>query len=97
MLVFLRDISVYHHYMLSTLSRKPVPFDLPAIYQISVQGRIDPTMSEVLEGMTICQTTVESCSTCTTLEGELSDQADLVGVLNTLYEWHLPIILVKRL
>jgi hypothetical protein len=30
------------------------------------------------------------------LEGELADQAALAGVIDTLYELHLPILLVKR-
>ena len=33
----------------------------------------------------------------TTLVGELSDQAALAGVINTLYELHLPLLTVKRL
>ena len=33
----------------------------------------------------------------TTLLGELSDQAALAGVLNTLYELHLPVLTVERL
>ena len=33
----------------------------------------------------------------TTLEGELSDQAALAGVLTTLYELHLTILSVKHL
>ena len=33
----------------------------------------------------------------TTLFGELSDQAALAGVLNTLYELHLPVFSVERL
>ena len=40
---------------------------------------------------------VEADHPVTTLEGELSDQAALAGVLNTLYELHLPVLLVKRL
>jgi len=78
-------------------TRNLIPFDRPAIYQISVQGRIDPTWSDRLEGMVICQSTVEADSLITSLEGELSDQAALAGVLNTLYELHLPVISVKRL
>jgi hypothetical protein len=31
------------------------------------------------------------------LEGELADQAALTGVIITLYELHLPILLVKRM
>jgi hypothetical protein len=33
----------------------------------------------------------------TALEGELMDQAALAGVLNTLYELHLPVFSVNRL
>ena len=78
-------------------TRKPIPFDLPATYEIIVQGRVDPSMSGILEGMTICQATVEADHPVTTLEGELSDQAALAGVLNTLYELHLTVLSVKRL
>ena len=78
-------------------SRNPIPFDRPATYQISVQGRIDPTWSDRLEGMTIRPATVEAIPPVTTMEGELSDQAALAGVLNTIYELHLPILLVKCL
>ena len=75
----------------------PLPFDCSAIYQITVQGRIDPTWSDRLEGMTICLTTAEAGSPLTTMEGELGDQSALAGVLNTIYELHLPVLSVKRL
>ena len=78
-------------------SRDPIPFDRPATYQISVQGQIDPTSSDLLGGMTISPAPVEATPPVTTLEGELHDQAALAGVLNTLYELHLTVILVKRL
>ena len=83
--------------MMSLLPRKPIPFDCPALYQISVQGRIDPTSSDLLGGMTISQAAGDHTGPVTTLEGELRDQAALAGVLNTLYELHLTVILVKRL
>jgi hypothetical protein len=95
--VFLREENLYHPFMMTTPYRNLYFFDQPAIYQIIVQGRIDPTMSERMEGMTICQVSVEESSPTTTLEGELGDQAALAGVLNSLYELHLPVILVKRL
>ena len=82
---------------MSMPSRKPIPFDLPAVYQISVQGRIDLTWSDCLGGMAICESTVEAGPPVTTLEGELRNQAALVGVLNTLYELHLTLLSVKRL
>jgi hypothetical protein len=97
LVVFLRAALVYHHYMMSMLSRNPIPFDQPATYQINVLGRIDPTMSDLLGGMTICPDTVEAGHTVTSLCGELNDQSALAGVLNTLYELHLTVLMVKRL
>ena len=97
LVVFLRATLVYHQSMMSKLSRNPIPFDQRATYQISVLGRIDPTMSDLLGGMTISPEPVEVDHTITTLCGELGDQASLAGVLNTLYEMHLTVLLVKRL
>ncbi len=77
--------------------RKPITFDSPAIYQIIVEGRLDPTWSDPLQGMLICPATIDAYPQVTTLKGELSDQAALAGVLNTLYELHLTVISVKRL
>ena len=49
-----------------------------------------------MDGMSIRQTATDDGVLVTTLEGELADQAALTGVLDTLYELHLPIILVKQ-
>ena len=83
--------------MMNMPSRDSIPFDRPATYQICVQGRVDPSWSDLLQGMTICSAAVEADPPVTTLEGELIDQAALAGVLNTLYEWHLTVLLVKCL
>ncbi len=83
--------------MQNPAARKPNPFDSPATYQIIVQGKIGPTWSDRLDGMLIHLNQVEGETCETMLEGELSDQAALAGVLNTLYELHLTVILVKRL
>jgi hypothetical protein len=78
--------------------RKVIPFDLPARYQIHVQGRIDPDYSDVLGGLRIYQSTaLETGPPVTGLEGELCDQAALAGVLNILYEMHLTVLMVKRM
>ena len=71
-------------------------FDQAAVYKIIVQGKIDPSMSGRLEGMAIREGTLDKNHSLTTLEGELTDQAALAGVLNTLYELHLPVISVLR-
>ena len=87
----------YHPFIMSIPPSKPLPYDLPATYQIIIEGRIDTTWSDILEGMKVSQVTLDDYPHCTSLEGELSDQAALAGVMNTLYETHLTIISVKRL
>ena len=88
---------VYHLIMVKPPSRKPIPFDCPATYKLIVLGWIDHTWSDRLEGMTICQASIKGGSKVTILEGELSDQAALAGVLNSIYELHLALLLVRRL
>lgn len=83
--------------MVKTKSKTLLFYDNPATYQICVQGQIDLSWSDRLEGMTIVTRLEEDNNTVSTLEGELSDQAALAGVLNTLYELRLPVIIVKRL
>jgi hypothetical protein len=87
---------MYHHAVMSMTSRKPIPFDNPARYKIQVQGQIDPGSSDLLGGMAICPVTVGAGSPVTNLEGEISDQAALAGVLTMLYELHLTILSVER-
>ena len=71
----MRGMLSYHPYDEQT-SRKPLPYDTPATYQIVVLGQIDLTWSDCLEGM-ICQVIVEADAPGHHLEGELYDQADL--------------------
>ena len=72
-------------------------FDGLAAYQITVRGAISSGWSERLEGMTINRLTLEDGTILTTLTGELTDQAALCGVLNTLYELRLPLVAVNML
>jgi hypothetical protein len=87
----------YSEGMSVPLAGKPAEYDNPATYWISVQGRIPATWCDCLEGMTITESSPEAETPLTVLLGELSDQAALAGVLNTLYELHLPLLTVKRL
>jgi hypothetical protein len=72
-------------------------FDGPVRYQIRVQGRISEVWSDRLEGMLISSDAQLVGSPITTLVGELADQAAVVGVINTLYELHLPLMSVECL
>jgi hypothetical protein len=95
--VLLRAIKVYYQFMMSAPTKYPIPFDSPANYQISVQGKIDPSWSDRLEGMKITLPIRDDGPPVTTLHGLLSDQAALAGVLNTIYELHLLVLSVTRL
>ncbi len=72
-------------------------FDSPATYQILVHGSIAARSTEYLEGMSIRQLAPSGEPPVTALEGELLDQAALAGVLNTLYDMHLPVVSVQCL
>jgi hypothetical protein len=67
------------------------------IYQIKVQGELDPAWSDRLGGMKITVDRSEEFPIVTILEGSLRDQAALAGILKTLYEVHLPVLSVQRL
>ena len=69
----------------------------PATYSIKVQGYLDESRSDFLGGMTITTASQGDQGGVTTLVGRLRDQAELAGVLNTLYEFHLPILSVECL
>jgi hypothetical protein len=97
LLVVFRATLVYHDDMLNQPSQNAIPFDRPATYQITVQGKLDPTSVDLLGGMNVHHTVVGAGHIITTLEGEIQDQAALAGVLNTLYELHLPVLMVMRL
>jgi hypothetical protein len=83
--------------MKATLSPSRSGFDLPATYRIAVQGRIPAGWYDRLEGMAITEPPAETDSPVTMLLGELSDQAALEGVLETLFALHLQVISVERL
>ena len=66
-----------------------------ATYRIEVQGRLDENWSGRLGGMRIALSSEAGRSSVTTLSGRVRDQAALMGVLNSLYELHLPILSVE--
>ena len=78
-------------------SREKFTFDGPGNYRIRVQGFLDQKWSERLGGMYITINHREDRKTLATLVGRLQDQAELAGVLNTLYEMHLPLLSVEYL
>ncbi len=83
--------------MRHALSADDLKFDGPAVYRIRVRGKIPTSWSERFEDMTITVDTLDLSGCTTTLLGELGDQASLVGVLNSLYGLHLPLLSVECL
>jgi hypothetical protein len=81
--------------MQDRLSGCGIKFDDPAYYRIQVKGLIPEDWSTRLEGMAIRQQKSDAGDRVTTLEGSLADQAALLGVLNSVYELHLPILSVE--
>ena len=71
--------------------------DGPAIYSIRVQGSLEPQWADRIEGMNITEDSSAGGSMVTVLVGRLNDQAALAGVLNTLYELHMPVLSVDCL
>ncbi|MGD9074491.1 MAG: hypothetical protein PVJ69_04705 [Desulfobacteraceae bacterium] len=69
----------------------------PATYRITVEGKLDKSWSDRLGGMRITAHEREDQTTVTTLIGQVRDQAELAGVLNSLYELHMPILSVENL
>lgn len=74
-----------------------VKFEKPGRYTIVVKGCLDESWSDRLAGMHIKSSDSTGKTPVTTLSGILRDQAQLSGVLNTLYELHLPILRVEHL
>jgi hypothetical protein len=70
--------------------------DKPKIYRICVEGRVHESWVDRLGGMRVSIDNGQE-KVVTVLEGQLRDQAALSGVLNTLYELHLPVISVDCL
>lgn len=68
-----------------------------AAYRITVQGFLDERWSDWLEGLRMTSRDGAGATAYTVLEGELSDQPALVGVLGVLQGLGLPVISVEYL
>lgn len=72
-------------------------FDVPGIYRIVVEGFLVDEWSDRMGGMTIKREMDQNGMVNTLLVGELADQAALAGVLRSLYNLHMPLIVVEHL
>lgn len=69
----------------------------PATYRIRVRGRLNADLSDRFEGMHIENLQRNDGKAESVLEGSILDQAALAGVLNQLFELHLPVMAVDCL
>ena len=76
---------------------KNLKFEKPATYRIRVTGHLDDSLADQLGGMIITRAFTADKQPMTILIGHLTDQAALSGVLNELYELHLPLLTVESL
>ena len=76
---------------------KNFSFNRPANYRIRVQGFLDKKWSERLGGLRITTSKTGDQKSVTVLQGQVSDQAELAGVLSTLYQRHLTLLSVEHL
>lgn len=67
--------------------------DQAATYQIKVQGRLDETWSDWLNGMSVTFEEEVAGTSLTTLTGIVRDQAALRGILSRI--WDLGLVLVS--
>ena len=72
-------------------------FDKPAVYRIQVIGRLADEVIVRLLNQGLAAVPADGEAPASILEGKLRDQAALAGVLDLLYELHLPIISVELL
>ena len=76
-------------------NEKHIKLWTPATYQIEVQGHLKESWADLLAGMRITSRKISDQNTVTTLIGRVRDQAELSGVLNSLYDLHLSILKVE--
>jgi hypothetical protein len=76
---------------------KGMKLETPATYRIRVQGKLAESWLDRLDNMSITPETTAHDPPVTILVGHLTDQAALSGLLNTLYEMHLPLLSVENL
>ena len=77
--------------------KKTYAFDRSRNYRIRVLGFLDERFSERLGGLHISQCGLKDHEgTVTELVGRVRDQAELMGIMNSLYELHMTVLSVEH-
>ena len=74
-----------------------ITFDTPGVYEIRVQGFLDESWSDRLNGVEIRVQDLPDEPPVSVLIGHFVDQTALAGVLNTLYDLGYPLLTVELL
>lgn len=74
-----------------------IKFGGKAIYEICVEGELDPRLKDSFSQMKFHKIHLEDDRTVSVLTGLIQDEAELMGVLSILYDLHKVILSVKRL
>ena len=73
-------------------------FSSPGEYRIKAEGYLSPDWSGRFGSMQVeSSQSVEGRRALTTMQGTVHDQAELAGILGTLYELHLSLLSVQYL
>jgi hypothetical protein len=72
-------------------------FHETGVYRICVRGVLSDKWRDYVQGMTVFMERDKEYKYVTTLEGELVDQAALLGVLNVLHDLRLSVLSVEYL
>ena len=72
-----------------------IKFNGPATYKIKVQGILSETFLSSFNGIKSSTEKDLENKYVTTIEIIIKDQAELSGIINSLYEWRYPILLVE--
>jgi hypothetical protein len=74
-----------------------ITLDTPGVYRIGVQGCLDKSWSDRMNGVDIREQELPDEAPVTILIGHFIDQAALAGVLSTLYDLGFPLLTVELL
>ncbi len=66
-----------------------------SIYRVYVAGSLPGSWANRLGGLQVVREEMDGSADQTLLTGAVRDQAELLGILNTLHELRLPLLLVE--
>jgi len=71
--------------------------EVKVVYQIVLEGEIDPSWSEWFHGFEIQSSAGGDGQRFTALSGPVEDQAELRGILNKVWDLNLELVSVNRI